>query len=229
MIETQSAWGGIVDEHMKAWQETTLKSVAERLERRGIRTSCVERGSEAVAFLMAAISSGSSVYRCGSTSTTEIGLWEALKEREDLTILDPYRPDGSPDLDGASSLELRRQGLLADVMITSCNALTLDGQIVNLDGMGNRVAAMSFGPRQVFLVVGINKIVSDLDEARARIRRFVAPVNARRVGAPTPCVKTGRCEDCDSPRRICRSWSILEGQSDPNRMHVFLVGEVLGY
>jgi hypothetical protein len=88
-------------------------------------------------------------------------------------------------------------------MIASTNAITLDGKLVNLDGMGNRVAAMAFGPRKVILVVGMNKVAPDLDSAVARVKHYAAPVNAIRFGVSTPCVETGLCTDCRSAQRIC--------------------------
>jgi hypothetical protein len=114
-------------------------------------------------------------------------------------------------------------------MIASVNAITLDGKLVNLDGMGNRVASMAFGPKKVILVVGMNKVAPDLDSAIARVKRYAAPVNAIRLGIPTPCVETGFCADCRSPQRICNIWSIIEGHMVKDRIHVKLVGENLGY
>ncbi|MBK5101609.1 MAG: lactate utilization protein [Desulfobacteraceae bacterium] len=121
------------------------------------------------------------------------------------------------------------KGMTADVMIASSNAITLDGRLVNLDGMGNRVAAMSFGPKKVILVVGANKVVSDLDSAMARVKYYAGPVNAIRLGRNNPCVETGLCTDCKSPQRICNMWSIIEGHMIEGRIHVKLVGENLGY
>ena len=109
------------------------------------------------------------------------------------------------------------------------NALTLDGKLVNLDGLGNRVAAMCCGPKKVILVVGMNKVTPDLDSAIARVKHHAAPINAIRLSRATPCVETGLCYDCKSPERICNMWSIIEGHLLENRIHVKLVGEDLGY
>ena len=114
-------------------------------------------------------------------------------------------------------------------MIASSNAITLDGRLVNLDGMGNRVASMVFGPRKVVLVIGMNKVAADLDSAMARVKHYAGPVNAIRLGLNTPCVATGLCSDCRSPQRICNMWSIIEGHMIKDRIHVKLVGENLGY
>ena len=120
-------------------------------------------------------------------------------------------------------------GFDADIMITSTNAITLDGKLVNLDGLGNRVAAMIFGPQKVILVVGMNKVVPDLESAMARVKHYSAPVNAVRMNIKTPCAESGICSDCKTPARFCNIWSIIEGQRIKGRIHVKLVGEDLGY
>ena len=142
-----------------------------------------------------------------------------------INLIDPYRSDLSPE----EGLDLRRQGLSADVMIAGTNAITLDGRLVNLDGMGNRVAAMAFGPKKVILVVGMNKVAADLESAVARVKHYAAPVNNIRYGFKNPCVQTGLCSDCRTPQRICNIWSTIEGQMIKDRIHVKLVGEFLGY
>jgi hypothetical protein len=114
-------------------------------------------------------------------------------------------------------------------MIASTNAITLDGVLVNLDGMGNRVAAMAFGPKQVILVVGMNKVAPDLESAVARVKHYAAPINNIRLGYKNPCVETGLCADCRTPGRICNLWSTIEGHMIKDRIHVKLVGENLGY
>ena len=171
------------------------------------------------------IPEGTTVYRCGSTSLVEIGLWEAVKALPGVTVIDPYLPELSPE----EGLEQRRKGLSADIMISGTNAITLNGILVNLDGMGNRVAAMSFGPKKVILVVGMNKVVPDLDTAFKRVKHHAAPLNNIRYGLPNPCVETGICSDCRTPTRICNMWSIIEGQMIKDRIHVKLVGESMGY
>jgi hypothetical protein len=175
--------------------------------------------------VLAMLPPGSTVSRCGSMSLVEMGLWEELAKVPSIKVIDPYAPNLSPEV----ASDLRRQGLLADFMITSSNALTLDGKIVNLDGFGNRVAAMCFGPKKVILVIGMNKVAPDLDSAMARVKHLAAPINAIRLNRATPCVETGLCYDCKSPDRICNMWSIIEGHLTENRIHVKLVGEDLGY
>jgi hypothetical protein len=154
-----------------------------------------------------------------------MGLWDEISKLPGVELLDPFRPGLSPE----EGMEVRQRGMSSDVMITSSNAVTLDGKLVNLDGMGNRVAAMTFGPKKVILVVGMNKVSPDLDSAIARVKHYAAPINSIRLSRKTPCVETGLCSDCKSEQRICNMWSIIEGHGVKDRIHVKLVGENLGY
>ncbi len=170
-----------------------------------------------------------SVIRCGSESVGGLGLWAAIAAMPGLTLLDPY----TPGLSKEQGAELRRQGLLADVMVASSNAITIDGRLVNLDGTGNRVAGMIFGPKKVILVVGMNKVAADVESAKDRVRTYAAPANNMRLaeayGLKNPCVEDGRCHQCASETKICNVWSIIEGSAVRDRIHVVLVGEDLGY
>lgn len=213
-----------MDAHQIAWNETVANDIIENLEKRRMEGSYSSSAAQARDEIVSMIPEGASVYRCGSVTTTEIGLWEKLADRPDVKIFDPYQAGLSPE----QALEVRRQGLTADVMIASSNAVTLDGKLVNLDGSGNRIAAMAFGPKKVILV-GMNKIAPDLETAVARVKHYAAPVNAIRIGFKTPCGETGLCSDCNSPQRICNMWSIIEGHTAKGRIHVRLVGESLGY
>ena len=117
----------------------------------------------------------------------------------------------------------------ADCYLTSCNAVTEQGELYNVDGNANRVAAMTYGPKSVICVVGYNKIVPNLEAAVARVEQVAAPANAVRLHRKTPCTVTGRCEDCHSPDRICCTTVIHRQQRVPGRIKVILVGEELGY
>lgn len=216
-----------MDKNQTAWNEKVAGSIIANLKKRHMDGSYAAGATQAREEILAMLPSGATIYRCPSMTTAGMGLWEKIAERGDLTVIDHYKPG----LSSEESMQLRREGLLADVLITGTNAITLDGRIVNLDAVGNRVAAMTFGPKKVILVVGMNKVVADLDAAKARVKHFAATVNALRTGYDIPCAKTGLCSDCESPQRICNIWNIIEGQVglQAGRIHVKLIGEHLGY
>lgn len=214
-----------MDAVREKFQEQVARRIIAALEKRRMSGSYAPTIRQAKAEVMAMIPRGAKVYRCGSTSLTEIGLWEEIKSLPEVEVIDPYLPGWSPE----EGLNERRRGLGADIMITSTNAVTLDGILVNLDGMGNRVAALAFGPRKVIVVAGMNKVVPDLETAFKRVKHQAAPLNNIRYGLPNPCVETGLCSDCRTPTRICNMWSVIEGQMIKDRLHVKLVGEAMGY
>jgi hypothetical protein len=214
-----------MDKHQMLWSEKVARDIISHLEKRRMEGSYAVSAAQACDEIVAMIPPEATVYRTGSMTTTDMGLWEKIAALPGVNLLNPYLPGLSPE----EGMEIRRRGMSADVMITSSNAITLDGKLVNLDGMGNRVAAMIFGPTKVILVVGVNKIVPDLEAAMARVKHYAAPINSIRIGYQTPCTETGLCADCRSPQRICNMWSIIEGQMIKGRLHVKLVGENLGY
>jgi hypothetical protein len=214
-----------MDANQILWNEKVAKGIIGRLQKRRMEGSYAATADKAREEILEMIPKGASVFRCGSMTAVGMGLWEEIARLPEVKLIDPYRAELSRE----AGLELRRKGLTADVMIASANAITLDGKLVNLDGMGNRVAAMAFGPRKVILVVGMNKVAPDLDSAVARVKHYAAPVNAIRFGVSTPCTETGFCSDCGSAQRICNMWSVIEGHMVKDRIHVKLVGENLGY
>lgn len=162
----------------------------------------------------------------GSMTLVNTGIHEGVKSHPLLEeVLDTYDTTG-PRFE---VLALRRKALLVDIFLTSTNALTMDGKLVNLDGTGNRVAALAYGPKHIIIVTGRNKIVDSLDDAMHRVKHYAAPINAIRLGRKTPCVQTLRCENCSSPDRICNTWTITEKSWPKGRIHVVLVNEDLGY
>ena len=214
-----------MDEHQMNWNEKVAKEIIDKLNKRRMEGSYAATAFQAKEEILTMIPKGGKVYRGGSMTAIGMGLWEAITHLPGVEVIDPFKPGLSPE----EELKVRRRGLTADLMIASCNAITLDGRLVNLDGVGNRVASMMFGPDKVILVVGMNKVAPDLDTAMARVKHYAAPVNAIRVGYKNPCVETGLCSDCRSPQRICNMWGIIEGQRTKDRIHVKLVGENLGY
>ena len=214
-----------MDTHQMDWNEKVAKGIIENLKKRRMEGSYAATAAQAKEEILGMIPEGAKVYRGGSMTTVGMGLWETIAQLPGVEVIDPYQPGLSPE----EGLTVRRRGLTADMMIASSNAITLDGKLVNLDGMGNRVASMIFGPGKVILVVGMNKVAPDLDTAMARVKHYAAPANAIRLGLDNPCVKTGLCSDCKTPQRICNMWGIIEGHMIKGRIHVKLVGENLGY
>ena len=160
----------------------------------------------------------------GSMTVIASGLYHQLKENPDLEVLDTL----DKKVPAEEMMERRRQALLVDLFITGTNAITESGQLVNLDMTGNRIGALTFGPKWVILLVGRNKIVADLDEAMFRIKNYAAPVNSMRLDKKTPCVKTSYCQECKSPDRICNTWTITEKSFPKERVKVVLINEDLG-
>ena len=161
----------------------------------------------------------------GSMSFVATGLFHELKDNPDIDVLNTF----DQSLSKEEMMDKRRQSLMVDLFITGTNALTEAGQLVNLDMMGNRVAAMMWGPKTVLLIIGRNKITGDLEDAMIRIKNYAAPVNTMNLDKKTPCRKTGVCHDCSSPDRICNYWTIIEKSFIKNRIKIILVNEDLGF
>ncbi len=160
----------------------------------------------------------------GSMTFTGSGLYKKLKGQADLEVWDTFDKKISDD----EKKQRRRQALHADLFITGTNAVTEAGQLVNLDMIGNRIAALTFGPHWVIIMVGRNKIVPDLEEAMFRVKNYVAPTNSMRLDKNTPCVKTSYCQECQSPDRICNTWTITEKAFPKGRVKIVLINQDLG-
>ena len=162
----------------------------------------------------------------GSMTVREAGLLEALQAKPELEVLNTFDPTISPQ----EMLELRRRALLCDLFLCSANAITRQGDILLVDGIGNRTAAVQFGPRKVILLVSRNKICASIDSAVEYIKGIAAPANATRLNRKTPCVQSGYCMDCKSPERICAYWTVLKrSRPQPGRIHVVLIDEDAGF
>ena len=170
------------------------------------------------------VKEGSVVSCGGSMSLLEYGVIDYLRSGR-YEFLDRYK-------EGLTSEEITRifkESFLADAYFASSNAVTEDGKLYNVDGNGNRVAAMLYGPDKVILLVGVNKIVKDIDEAIKRNREICAPANAKRLNKKTPCAKVGYCMDCKSNEKICREFTVIASQGKKDRMHVIFINENIGY
>jgi L-lactate utilization protein LutB len=161
----------------------------------------------------------------GSMTFMATGLYDSLKNNPDFEIIDTYAKMVTRE----DVIEKRRQALLVDLFISGTNAITESGALVNLDMIGNRICSITFGPKNVIILAGRNKIVADLDDAMFRIKNYAAPVNAMRLDTKTPCVATGTCEDCRSPGRICNTWTVTEKSYPKGRTRVVLINEDLGF
>ena len=175
---------------------------------------------EALKLALELIPEGSTVTMGGAMSAHEIGLVKVLKE-------------GNYNFIDRDDYEDKRAAALlaydADVFLSSTNAMTEDGVLVNIDGNANRVSAIAFGPRKVIFIVGMNKVTKDVDAAMKRARNEAAPINAQRFGLDTPCAKTGSCMNCKSPDTICCQFLITRYSKHKDRIHVILVDEQLGF
>lgn len=205
-------------------QDDAIK-VVEAMNRNNFNAKYLENKEEAIKEILSLIPDNSSKIGVGGSVTiAQLGLLELL-EKSTHEILDHGKAGLSPE----EALEIRRLQLTCDVFLTGTNAVTLDGKLVNTDGIGNRVASMIFGPKRVIIIVGINKIVNNIDEAITRIENIAAPLNNKRLNRPNPCVKTGKCMNCNGPTRICNVTTILSKRPGLTDIHVFIVGEELGY
>ena len=162
---------------------------------------------------------------CGDSVTLEeTGVFDFLRNGNYI-FYDKYQPG----LTSAEKRELYLKNFSAHTLITGTNAVTMDGKIFNIDGNGSRVAPMIYGPEQVILVVGVNKIVENVEAAINRTRQIAAPLDAIRLGKETPCVKLGKCIDCNHPQRICNDFVLITGQFQKDRIKVVIVNQTLGY
>ncbi|MDO4582270.1 MAG: lactate utilization protein [Bacillota bacterium] len=179
-------------------------------------------GAEAAQWIAAQIQPGEKVGFGGSMTTRSLDLVELTKRRGG-TVLQHWGDGLSPE----RMREIMAEALFADKYFCSANAVTEDGFILNVDGTGNRIAATVFGPRQLFIIAGINKLVADSDAAFARIRE-IAPVNCRRLGMDTPCANSGVCVECEVDARSCRAYMLLKRPTRFMDTKVVLIGEQLG-
>jgi L-lactate utilization protein LutB len=216
----------IKTDHKKASFKLQAEQLIKNLKKRGMEGVFCETSAQAVQEIGRLIPEGSLVGLGGSETIIESGLIDALR-RMKIRLLDRYQEGVSKE----EVNDMRRQGLLADVFICSSNAISADGRLVNMDGTGNRVAAMIFGPKKVIVIAGMNKVAADLEGAVARVKNIAAPANSLRVGIETPCAHTGFCQDphCHPPHRICCQLVVTEASMTPGRIVVVLVNEELGY
>lgn len=198
------------------------------LEKNRFNAVFVRNRHEALQSILDRIPHGAVVGAGDSVTLKEIGIFEELKRRN-FTMNWPF----DEVVPREERRKIARKALLADVFLSGSNAITMDGKIVNVDATGNRVGGMIFGPKKSIIVVGVNKIVENLDKALDRIRNVAAPLNARRIREERgwellPCVEIGRCVDCEAENRICNIITIIEKKPRAIDITVIIVGEKLG-
>jgi hypothetical protein len=211
-------------EYEKWFRELQVKRTIDALKKNNFDAGFAPDAADALKQIFSMVSEGATVGLGGSVTLSQIGFFDEVKKHK-VTLLNPATPGLSPD----DALKMRKDILTADVFLASSNAVTEDGELYNIDATGNRVGAMTFGPKKVILVCGVNKIVKDIAEAEARVRDWTSPMNARRLSYKTPCAETGECMDCSSPQRICNIYVILAKKPARTDMTVLLVGETLGF
>ena len=215
--------------------ENTIKKTVENLRRNNMVPYVVEKGSDGLPLLKTLLPEGASVGVGGSETLTKLGVISFLREGN-YKFFDRY----AKGLTRPEAVEVMRQSLLADVFLTSSNAVTEKGELYNVDGNGNRVAALCFGPKEVLVIVGANKIVKDIKAAEERVKKIAAPKNCQRLALPSPCSKTGECvslslenrelcDGCATESRICSSYVISGYQRNKDRIKVIICKESMGY
>ena len=209
-----------MNENITKRNELLAQKVIQGLKSRNMTGYYAATKEEALKTALSLIPEGSSVTMGGAMSAHEIGLVEALKA-------------GNYHFIDRDAMTDKRAAMLAaydaDFFLTSANAMTSDGEMVNIDGNANRVSAIAQGPKKVLVIVGMNKICGDLDGAMKRARNVAAPINAQRFGLNTPCAKTGACMNCKSPDTICCQFLITRFSRHADRIHVILVNDSLGF
>ena len=209
-----------MNENITKRNELLAQKVIKGLKSRNMSGYYAANKEEALKKALELIPEGSSVTMGGAMSAHEIGLVDAVK-------------NGNYNFIDRDVAEDKRAAMLAaydaDVFLSSANAMTEDGILVNIDGNANRVSAIAQGPKKVVFIVGMNKVCDDLDGAMKRARNVAAPINAQRFGLSTPCAKTGSCMDCKSPDTICCQFLITRFSRHEGRIHVILVNDNLGF
>ncbi|MBS5787396.1 MAG: lactate utilization protein [Clostridioides difficile] len=213
-----------MDKNLNFVNEKKIERTIKALEKKNMHGYLVKDQKELIQKIEELVKPGATVGIGGSMTLFETGLIDYLRT-DRYNLLDRYKEG----LTGADLKNIFRQSLLADAYFASTNAITENGELYNVDGNGNRVAAMLYGPDKVILVVGVNKIVKDEEEAINRVKNIAAPANTKRLSPKTPCEITGECIDCSSEGRICCEYTTIKMQRAKGRIHVIFLNEEYGY
>ena len=213
-----------MDKNVLWVNEQRILRTIKALEKNNMNGYMVASNVDLISKIEELISPKSKVSGGGSMTLFETGVIDHLKSGR-YEFLDRYKEGLTQD----EIKEIFRQSFLSDAYVTSTNAITENGEIYNVDGNGNRVAAMLYGPDKVIIVAGVNKIVPNVEEAIIRTKEYASPINAKRLNKETPCTKIGRCVECNSDNRICNEYTLIKRQIDKNRIHVIFLNDNLGY
>lgn len=213
-----------MDKNVEWVIDKQIMRIIENLEKNNMEAYYVEDENYLIKKICELINEGDTVSVGGSMTLFETGVIDMLRNGK-YNFLDRYNPELTAD----DIKEIYRKSFYADVYFTSSNAITEDGELYNVDGTGNRTAAMIYGPDKVIVVVGINKIVKNVNEAIERNKSWAAPANAKRLNRRTPCADLGYCLNCNSSERICNDYVLIRRQGQKGRIKVIIVGKELGY
>ena len=213
-------------ENIRKWyKENKAQHCIENLEKNGFTAMYFEKIETAKTYIEGIVEKYNDIGFGGSITVLSDLKIQVVAKRLNKNLLN----HNSSDLPPEKKFEIRLKQQTCDLFITSANALTMDGKIVNTDGSGNRVSAMIFGPKKVLIIAGINKIVKDVDTGLKRIKEIAAPMNTKRLSLKTPCAVTGECADCNSVDRICRVTTIIEKKPNFTDIEIVIIGENLGF
>lgn len=209
---------------IKIWHlEKLIEKLKKNFLKRNMELFYLEKKEDLECFVKKFINEGDTVSFGGSTTLEETGVLDFFRKGNyNFLDRDAYETREEKDV-------IYRKTFSADSYFLSASAVTLNGEIINVDGYGNRISAMIFGPKQVFVVIGINKLVADIKEAEERIKSHAGPMDAKKLSKNTPCTITGECSDCASLERICNKYLVYRREHNPGRMKIILINENLGY
>ena len=213
-----------MDKNLKWVNEQKIIRTIEALEKNNMNGYLVENEEELIDKIKEIVSEGSMVACGGSMSLFETGVIDHLRS-DRYKFLDRYKEG----LTKEEVVKIYKEAFFADAYFSSSNAITEDGQLYNVDGNGNRVAALLYGPEKVIIICGVNKIVATLEDAIKRNEAVSAPANAKRLNKNTPCTKVGYCMNCNSKERICSEYTVIKRQSIKGRIHVIFLNKEIGY
>jgi L-lactate utilization protein LutB len=213
-----------MDKNLKFVYDQMIKRTMENLEKNNMEAFYAADEAQALEIAKGFIKEGDTVAVGGSQTLFQTGVIELLRNGK-YDFLDRY----AAGLTAEDTKEIFRKSFFADAYFTSSNALTENGELYNVDGNGNRVAAMIYGPDKVIVIVGFNKIVKDIQAAIERNKQIAAPANNVRLSLSNPCTKVGTCIDCKSPSRICNNYVTIGRQGNKDRIKVIIVEKELGY